>query len=261
MAQAEVIARFEAARTIAAEAGALARRLFKARRPGSFSLKGTHDYLTEADGEVERLIASRIATAFPDDAFLGEEGGGSFGARTWVVDPIDGTANFARGIPHFCTSIALVEDGTVAIGVIYDPIIEELFAARRGHGALLNGEPIRVSTATDPRQADIELGWSPRRPMDEYITMMSRVVATGAGISRAGSGALALAYVAAGRRDGYAELHINAWDALAGLLLVEEAGGWVNDFLAGDGLRRGNPLLACSPGLKDALQAATGIAG
>jgi myo-inositol-1(or 4)-monophosphatase len=261
MEDAERAARFEAACTISTEAGALARRLFEARKPGTFSLKGRQDYLTEADGEVERLIARRIAERFPEDSFVGEEHGGEPGARTWIVDPIDGTANFARGNPHFCTSIAIVEAGRVEVGVIYDPSMKEQFAALRGHGATLNGRPIRVSTTTDPREADVELGWSPRRPMREYIDVMSRVAASGAGVSRAGSGALALAYVAAGRRDGYAELHINAWDALAGILLVREAGGWVNDFLAGDGLTKGNPVLAAAPGLSGILREATGIVG
>jgi myo-inositol-1(or 4)-monophosphatase len=261
MAEAEVIARFEAARAIAAEAGALLRSLFKARKAGTFSLKGSQDYLTEADGEVERLIARRVAEQFPEDTFFGEEHGGTFGTRTWIVDPIDGTANFARGKPHFCTSIALIEGKTIQVGIIHDPIMEEQFAACRGLGATLNGEPIRINRPAGMREAAIELGWSFRRPIDQYTEMVSRVMAAGAGISSSGSGALALAYVAAGRIDGYAEKHINAWDALAGILLVEEAGGWVNDFLAGDGLRKGNPLLACSPGLKDALQAATGIAG
>src|SRR5258705_12308178 len=104
-------------------------------------------------------------------------------------------------------------------------MMDELLAGRRGCGANLNGQPIRVSGTLDIREASVELGWSPRRPMTEYVDMISRVVATGAGISRSGSGALGHAYVAAGRSDGYAELHINAWDALAGILLVAEAGG------------------------------------
>src|SRR5262245_24641681 len=145
MADAELAARFEAASAIAMEAGALATRLFKARKPGTFSLKGRQDYLTEADGEVERLIARRIADSFPEDTFCGEEGCGAFGERNWVVDPIDGTANFARGNPHFCISIAMVERGRIEIGVIYDPNREERFAACRGGGATLNGVPIRVS--------------------------------------------------------------------------------------------------------------------
>jgi len=261
MEDAELAARFEAACTISTEAGALARRLFEARKPGTFSLKGRQDYLTEADGEVERLIARRIAERFPEDSFVGEEHGGEPGERAWVVDPIDGTANFARGNPHFCTSVAIVESGQIEVGVVYDPCRAELFAACRGQGATVNGRPIRVSTTTDPRAADVELGWSPRLPMSEYSDLISRVVATGAGFSRAGSGALALAYVAAGRRDAYAELHINAWDALAGILLVREAGGWVNDLLAGNGLTRGNPVLATTLGLSGILREGTGIAG
>ena len=252
-------ARFEAACAIAREAGALARTLFESRTAGTYSLKGHQDFLTEADGEVERLIAGRLEARFPEDAFYGEEHGGAFGARTWIVDPIDGTANFARGIAHFCVSIALVDEGTPTLGVIYHPVLDELFAARRDAGATLNGKPIRVSGATDIRQATIELGWSLRRPISAYAEMVARVLATGAGISRCGSGALGLAYVAAGRSDGYAELHINAWDVLAGILIVEEAGGWVNDFLANDGLRRGNPVLACTPALRPILLDAAGL--
>jgi len=259
--QADLEACLATASTVAREAGDLARRLFTARKPGTFSLKGDQDFLTEADGQVERLIAGRLADAFPEDAFFGEEGGGEFGQRTWVVDPIDGTANFARGIPHFSVSIALIADGRATVGVISDPMHDELFTAARGGGARLNGERIRVSPTADIRQATIELGWSTRLPLSEYAEMVRHVVATGAGIMRSGSGALGLAYVAAGRLDGYAELHINSWDALAGLVLVEEAGGWINDFLGNNGLRQGNPVLACTPSLKDALVAATGIAG
>ena len=158
-------------------------------------------------------------------------------------------------------SIALVEGGRPVIGVIAHPVLGELYAARRGAGATLNGERIRVSGTTDISQANVELGWSPRRPMSEYAGLVARVVATGAGISRTGSGALAMAYVAAGRSDGYAELHINAWDVLAGIVLVEEAGGSVNNFVAGDGLREGNAVLACTPGLREILIRATGIEG
>lgn len=255
----ELDARLEAAVATARSAGDLARQLFKTRKPGTFTLKGYQDFLTEADGRVERFIAERLAAAYPGDAFVGEENGGAYGTTTWVVDPIDGTANFARGIPRFCISIALVSAGRPVVGVIYDPMADEMFAARLGGGARLNGEPMAVSATTDMRQSTIELGWSPRRPMTEYVAVIGKVVATGAGIMRSGSGALGMAYVAAGRSDGYGELHINAWDVLAGILLVQEAGGWTNDFLARDGLRQGNPVLGCTPALKDALVAATGI--
>jgi myo-inositol-1(or 4)-monophosphatase len=178
----------------------------------------------------------------------------------WVIDPIDGTANFARGMPHFCVSIAFLRQGDLAIGVIYDPMADELFAARRGGGASCNGAPMSVSDTTDLARAVIELGWSTRRSTADYVAMLERVIHAGASFRRAGSGALGLAYVADGRQDGYCELHINSWDALAGLLLVQEAGGWTNDFLARDGLAQGNPVLAAAPGIKDALIAASGIA-
>ncbi|MBM3504201.1 MAG: inositol monophosphatase [Alphaproteobacteria bacterium] len=242
---------------IAEEAGVLMKRLFHERPAGRFELKGEQDYLTEADAQVEELVAARLGRAFPGDSFLGEEGGGSIGQRTWVVDPIDGTANFARGIPHFCVSIALVEGGEIALGAIVQPLTGETYAAERGRGATLNHRAINVSPIADLRQSTIELGWSTRRPLSDYVAMLGRVVATGAGTMRMGSGALGLAYVAAGRTDGYAELHINSWDSLAGILLVREAGGWTNDFLADDGLSEGNPILACTPALQDALQAAT----
>ena len=134
----------------------------------------------------------------------------------------------------------------------------ELYRARLGRGAFLNERAMRVTDA-DTKQAVVELGWSSRRPVRAYTSLVERVLATGATFLRAGSGALGLAYVAAGRTHGYCELHINSWDTLAGLLMVREAGGWTNDFLAGDGLRRGNAVLACAPGLKDALVTATGV--
>jgi myo-inositol-1(or 4)-monophosphatase len=259
MSQRGVETRYLAACAIAREAGDLMRRLYESREMGSYKLKGHQDYLTEADGEVEKLIVKRIAEAFPDDTVYGEEGGGTFSPQVWVIDPIDGTANFARGIPHFCVSIAYVQEGTIAAGTMCNPMTGELFAARRGGGASLNGKPMKVSRTPDMRSATLELGWSTRRPMEDYVALLTRVVKTGAGIRRSGSGALGLAYVADGRTDGYAELHINSWDCLAGILMVNEAGGWTNDFLAGDGLTKGNPILGCTPALRDAIVAATGV--
>jgi myo-inositol-1(or 4)-monophosphatase len=252
--------RYRAACAIAHEAGELIRALFQRREAGAFELKGAQDYLTEADGEVERLVAKRIVEAFPGDTVVGEEGGGRLSSQLWLVDPIDGTANFARGIPHFCVSIAFLRDGRTALGAICNPMLNELYAARRGGGATLNGAPMHVSATDDMRRATVELGWSTRRPLSTYVAMVDRVTKTGAGFQRAGSGALGIAYVAAGRLDGYAELHINAWDAAAGLLMVEEADGRINDFLGHDGVAKGNPVLAATPALYDALAAATGIA-
>jgi myo-inositol-1(or 4)-monophosphatase len=148
----------------------------------------------------------------------------------------------------------------VEIGVIYDVMHAELYTAQRGRGAILNGETIRVSGLADMTQATVEAGWSPRLPPEPYIAVVDKLKTAGANVRRAGSGTLGLAYVADGRIDAYCELHINSWDALAGLLIIEEAGGWTNSFLAKDGLRKGNPVLACTPGLADALTQATGIA-
>ena len=256
--------RLLAACAVAREAGALARRRFRPR-PSALSLtfKGPQDYVLASDAEVEALVRMRLHEAFPEDAFFGEEGGGAFSGAvsrgTWVVDPIDGTANFARGIPHWCVSLAYVRGGEAEIGVIHDPMHHELYAAARGRGATLDGEIVRVSGLSDVAQATVEAGWSTRVPRAAYVGTVDRLKAAGAAVRRAGSGALALAYVAAGRMDAYVELHMNAWDALAGLVLVREAGGWTNDYLAGEGLTQGNPILACTPELAEVLGKATGV--
>jgi myo-inositol-1(or 4)-monophosphatase len=252
--------RLQVAGAVAREAGAVARERFRvAPEAHTHTFKSDQDYLTETDAELERLIRERLAAAFPTDSFFGEESGGTFGSNLWIVDPIDGTANFARGIPHFCVSIAFVRDRNVEIGVIYQPMTDEVYAARRGAGAMRNGQRIRVSAIADIRQSTVEAGWSTRLPPEPYVALVDRLIKAGAQVRRAGSGALALAYVADGRIDAYCELHINAWDALAGLLLIEEAGGWTNDFLAGDGLRRGNAVLGCTPALNDIVSRAMGL--
>ena len=255
----ELDVREEALIAVTREAGELARELFS--KPIEIKLKGKQDYITEADGQVERMIISRLKARFPDDAFLGEEGGAEGKSDAlWVIDPIDGTANFAHGIPHFCVSIAFMAGKELALGAIAAPMYGELYRARLGRGAFLNDRAMQVTEA-DIKQAVVELGWSARRPVRAYTSLVERVLATGATFMRAGSGALGLAYVAAGRTHGYCELHINSWDTLAGLLLVREAGGWTSDFLAGDGLAQGNPVLACAPALRDTLIEATGVRG
>ncbi len=255
--------RLLAAQAVAREAGALARRRFLDR---SFTVgfKGPQDYLTEVDGETEALIAERLLQIFPGDGFIGEESKArppGEGGAAWVVDPIDGTANFARGVPHFCVSIACVAAGKVEVGVIYDPMRDELFAARHGGGARLNGALMRASSSSSLASSAIEVGWNMRASADQFVDLLRRVAVTGASPFRTGSGALALAYVAAGRREGFVEHHINAWDCLAGIVLVSEAGGYVSDFLKGDGLTEGNALVACASGVKDALIAAAAFEG
>jgi myo-inositol-1(or 4)-monophosphatase len=250
--------RLLAACAIAREAGQRVRRKFVERDEVlKLAFKGPQDYLTETDAEVEveveKLIALRLSEAFPDDSFFGEEGGGAYGNSVWIVDPIDGTADFARGVAYFCVSIAFVREGCAQIGVIYDPMADELFAARRGCGATLNARPIQVSTIDDMRQSIVELGWSPRAPFEQYLKVATRLNELGAGVKRRGSGALGLAYVAAGRQDAYCELHINAWDAAAAVLLIEEAGGWTNDFLTAECLVKGNRVIGCTPKLREPL--------
>ena len=257
---AELDARDRLCRSLLASAGEIAMRGYAKLGGGSsFTMKGPQDFLTETDGEVEAHIRKSIAAAFPDDGFLGEESGGRPSERMWVVDPIDGTANFMRGIPHFCTSIAFVDNGRAEIGGIANPASGEVYFARRGQGASRDGRPIGVSATDAFDRCIIEFGWSSRVPNQVYLEKLAAVWALGVNVRRSGSGALGLACVADGRSDGYAELHINSWDCLAGLLLVEEAGGVCNDFLAGGGLTAGNPVLAAAPGVAAGLSRATGI--
>lgn len=256
----EIARKALAAAAIARAAGDLQRRFFADRASIGMTFKGPQDYLTAADGAVEKLVMGMIREAFPKDDVLGEETGGSKDTRAlWVIDPIDGTANFANGIAHFCISIAYVHEGREEIGAIYDPMRDEMFLARRGLFATCNGKPMKVATTTELSRAQLELGWSSRRPVEAYTAIIERAVKAGASFRRAGSGALGIAYVADGRCDGYAELHINSWDCLAGIVMVREAGGRTNDFLGAGGLDKGAPIQCAPPSLYDALRAVTGI--
>jgi myo-inositol-1(or 4)-monophosphatase len=219
--------------------------------------KSAIDFCTEADLAVERLIRQEMAARFGGDSFIGEEYGGEAGEAVWMVDPIDGTAGYIHGTPRWCVSIAFVLAGAIEIGVIYAPMTNRLFFARRGGGAQMNGRPIRVSGLQHGAAPIVEAGWSERRPLGAYCELLARLTAARFEFRRLGSGALGLAEVACGLADGYIELHMNAWDALAGLLLVEEAGGRINDMLADDGLRRGNLVLASTPEIAEALGAMT----
>jgi myo-inositol-1(or 4)-monophosphatase len=248
--------RYDFCRALARDAGKLAHRGFGA---SDAKLKGRHDVVTAMDREVERYVRAAIAARYPQDAVIGEEEGGGGGERLWIIDPIDGTANYARGVPRYCVSIGYVERGAPVLGAIYDPSHDWLYAGARGEGAWRDGERLAVSRGDDIHAATVECGWSTRRPAAAYVDMIGRVLEAGGAIVRAGSGALGLADVAAGRVEAYAELHINAWDCAAGIVLVKEAGGFTNDFFAGDGLRSGNPLLATNAALCGKLAAVIGI--
>jgi myo-inositol-1(or 4)-monophosphatase len=253
--------RFDTAVMLATEAAALALRMQPPPGASSATLKGAQDWLTEADGAVENLLSERLAQAYPADGFQGEEGGRArSGTLRWVVDPIDGTANFMRGGKRFCVSLGCLDGETPVIGVIVAPALSETFAACRGAGATLNGTPIRAAETTDLARATIELGWSHRRPRETFIGLADRIIAAGAMPRLNGSGALGLADVAAGRTDAYVELHINLWDVAAALTILAEAGATVSSFMAGDGATAGNPILAAAPGIAAALSAATSIA-
>jgi myo-inositol-1(or 4)-monophosphatase len=248
---------------IALSAGKLALEGFErqSQRGAHIGSKGPQDFLTETDGAVEAHLRARLKDAFPEDDFLGEETGGTVtSGHVWVVDPIDGTANFARGIPHFCISIAFVVDGVIEIGVIGAPAMDELYFARRGAGATRNGRPISTAETHNFDAACVELGWSNRVPQRQYLSVLTGMLNAGANVRRGASGALGLAYVADGRSDGYLELHMNSWDCLAGLLLVQEAGGSTCDFLgAGSALSEGAPVLAAAPALAARLSAISDI--
>jgi myo-inositol-1(or 4)-monophosphatase len=248
--------RYDLARALARDAGKLAHRAFGT---SVTTMKGRHDVVTAMDREVERFIRAAIAARYPNDAIIGEEEGGGNGERLWLIDPIDGTANFARGLPRYCVSIGYLERGVPTIGAIYDPSLDWLYSAARGEGAWRDGERLAVSPCAEMNAATVECGWSTRRPAAAYVALLARTLDAGAAILRAGSGALGLADVAAGRAEAYAELHINAWDCAAGIVLVREAGGFTNDFFAGEGLTAGNPLIATNAALCAKLSRVVGI--
>lgn len=242
------------------EAGRVARTAFEGE--GGFEMKGPQDFLTVTDAAVEKLLREKLTQEFPEDGFVGEEGGANTGRgdAIWVVDPIDGTANFARRIPHYCISVALVSGTEILLGAIFDPAHDELYLARAGRGATRNGSAIAVSSVKAASSACVELGWSTRIPNAVYLGVLKSILDGGANVRRAATGALGLAYVADGRSDAYAELHMHAWDCLAGLLLVREAGGVVSGFLENGGLEQGGSVLASAPGVADLMTMATGIA-
>jgi myo-inositol-1(or 4)-monophosphatase len=250
--------RLEFCRNLAREAGRHAHTAFG---QVASSLKGRHDVVTAMDRDVERMIRGAIEARYPDDAIIGEEegGGSAVSERVWLIDPIDGTANYARGIPHYCVSIGYLERGVPTIGALHDPSHDWLYSAARGDGAWRGEERLAVSRCADLATATVECGWSTRRGTADYLAMVARVLVAGGAVRRVGSGALGLADVAAGRSEAYCELHINAWDCAAGILLVREAGGHTSDFFAGDGIKTGNPLIATNNALAGELAQVIGI--
>jgi myo-inositol-1(or 4)-monophosphatase len=202
----------------------------------SIEYKGDADLVTKADRASEQMIVERIRKQWPDHDLIGEEGsrretGSDF---RWYVDPLDGTTNFAHGYPVFCVSMALEYKGERIAGVIFDPTRDEMFAAEKGSGALLNGNPAHVSATSLLKESLVATGFpSHKRHKNPNINFYHQITLRSHGVRRAGSAALDLCYIACGRFDGYWEFNLNSWDTAAGVLLVEEAGGKVTNFTGG----------------------------
>ena len=195
--------------------------------------KDRMDYASEVDGLAEAEIVKELKRAMPDCAILGEETGASGkGRQTFVIDPLDGTSNYLHGIPHWCVSIALVENGEPVHGVVFDPLRNELFTASKGAGAVLNDKRIRVTERRDLTGTMLVTGFPPRERerLGAHLDCLRELLRDAEDVRRTGSAALDLAYVAAGRADAYFEAGLKPWDIAAGVLLVREAGGRVIDF-------------------------------
>jgi len=218
--------------------------------------KSRNDFVTEIDQLAERDIIETIRRSHPDHGFLGEESGRSGGDEfLWIIDPLDGTTNFLHGFPTFAVSLACQYRGRLEHGVVYDPMRQELFTASRGDGAQLDGRRIRVSSQPGLEGALIGTGFPYRanaRWIDEYLGMLRAVMQQTAGIRRPGAASLDLAYVAAGRTDGFWEIGLNAWDTAAGTLLITEAGGRIGTLTGGEYQQGGN-VVAGTPKVYEAL--------
>ncbi|QJW54918.1 Inositol-1-monophosphatase [Serratia plymuthica] len=253
----QISRRLALAERVAREAGAKALDYFNRRESLVIETKrDAQDVVSIADREVELLIRGQIAQEFPDDGFLGEEFGlqpGNSGYH-WVVDPIDGTSPFVNGMPNWCVSIAVIYQGEPVIGVIMAPCQQECFVAAQGAGATLNGKPLRVDPARTLQNHITGFGANSYVAPERVGEIAAEITAVGGNFFRNGSGAMMLAWVAAGRLVGYYEPYMHAWDCLAGYCLVNEAGGWTHPFNAqGEQLLRGAPVLAVAPGAKDEL--------
>jgi myo-inositol-1(or 4)-monophosphatase len=217
------------------------------------SRKGPSDFVTAADIKTEKTLFEELSKARPGYGFLMEERGGVDGSDSthrWIVDPLDGTSNFMHGIPHFAISIGLEREGVLVAGVIYNIVRDELFWAEKGAGAYLNDRRLRVAARADLRETLIATGipYHGRPGHDRFLSEIARVMANTAGVRRFGAASLDLAYVAAGRFDGFWERGLSAWDIAAGAVLVREAGGVANEIDGGDFMKTG-AIVASNPSL------------
>jgi myo-inositol-1(or 4)-monophosphatase len=222
------------------------------------SKKGPADFVSSADIKTEKTLRAELKKARPGFGFLMEEGGEIIGddkSHRWIIDPIDGTTNFLHGIPNFCISIALERDGELTAGVVYQPLGDEMFHAEKGAGAFLNERRLRVSARRKLEDTLIATGipFIGRPGHETFLKELGAVMPQVAGIRRFGSAALDLAYVAAGRCDGYWETGIKPWDIAAGIVLVKEAGGYVTDFQGGSKMLDNGEVLAANDHLHQPL--------
>lgn len=228
--------------TVACQAAQAAGRLIRERFSRGTAIaveqKGMHDFVTVVDREAEAAVAGHLLQRFPDHTVMAEEGSPEAAAADyrWVVDPLDGTTNFIHGVPVFAVSVALEDPEGLVAGVIHDPLREETFHAHRGGGARLNGEPIHCSRPASPHEALLATGFPFRElsRVDRYLRAFEAFIRTTAGLRRAGSASIDLAYTACGRYDGFWEIGLSRWDIAAGALIVREAGGKVTDVVGGD---------------------------
>lgn len=222
--------------------------------------KGAQDFVSQVDRDTELALIDGLGAIVPDAGFLGEEFGGSATGLSWVIDPIDGTSNFVRGIPLWCLSVALVLDGRPLAGAIYDPNADEMYSAVLGLGTRLNGVPVRVSTTSQIDAALLGVSFSFKSKTQTHIDVLQNLMEARGLYRFLGSGALGLAYCAVGRVDGFWEDWMMPWDVAAGLILVTEAGGRVSDYGSNDGWSDGNHILVSAPGMAGAFSKLTGVA-
>ena len=253
----------ELAVRLAREAGAIQRERYET----DFEIatkSASIDLVTEVDKASEAHIVSGIQAARPDDAILAEEGGGTDregAAWRWVIDPLDGTTNYAHGYPRFCVSIGVERNDERDVGVVYDPLLDELYTAVRGEGAFLNGRPLAVSKETDFGNALLATGFAYdiRKTREDNLDHFIQVIKQARAVRRDGSAALDLCYVAAGRFDGFWEMKLHPWDVAAGLLIVEEAGGRTSDMRGGPTPRSGIETVASNGAIHDTLIEVLGL--
>ncbi len=256
---AELSRRLAVAEDVVREAAALALDYFRRRDELAIEFKGPQDVVSHADKDVERLIRERLGAVFPDDGFVGEEQGvDGDETRCWIIDPIDGTQNFLRGIPYWTVVLAFVVDGRAELGLTVDPVHDEVFVARRGGGALRNGKAIACRTPAHPGEACVALSFGFKDDWRVYVAMQARFLELGVDMRRLGSTALILAHIADGRLDIIYAPGNQSWDCVAGLLLVAEAGGCAGDFLAANGVRGRGPVVASVAAMRNLTEEVTG---